>query len=145
MIERFNNSGIPEHAEKAIDKINDTLKDCLPFQDFTAVENQDLIESIMTNCVDLLRFTQSMVNFAKNEKSHDKTHVLVSVHTVPNGGDPDHAIHSAMAQMCDEKHACCEERSCPVNALMTAEEQDENDCPCFKDGKKIAEFLRARG
>ena len=45
--------------------------------------------------------------------------------------------------VCDNVHASCDE-SCPVFSLMTEDERStlsSNGCPCFKDGKKMMNFI----
>ena len=93
---KFTHSGIPEHTSEAIDRIETALQDCYPYQPMNAQENQDLIEHVMTDCKELLRFTQAMVNFHEDERGTNETKVEVIIRTV-SSIDPEAKEEAFMA------------------------------------------------
>ena len=42
--------------------------------------------------------------------------------------------------ICETEHASCN-RCCPVYDCKTLEEQNSGDCDCFKNGKKMYDFI----
>lgn len=51
-------------------------------------------------------------------------------------------VPAMLADICDRLHATCAD--CLVFELMTQAEKDKRDCPYFRNGKKMRNFILTR-
>ena len=55
-------------------------------------------------------------------------------------------VEALLFEICDSVHSQCNSKGCdcPVRLLMTEDEAGGWDCDCFKNGKKMYDFIEER-